>query len=365
MNFIFNILKNKVFKLLFIYVIILGTFDFFLGQKIINLLYQYNFLIDPKIQMRLQQENEKKYRVKNEIFHHSFKKNVNVKSQWGPFIYNTCTDDNGFRTNCINNNKFNKNIIIIGDSFTEGIGLDYENTFAGMISSSWKFNIFNMAVSSYSPIIYKVKTKYYIDKGLDAEHVIVFVDISDIDDEFYYYHCENNISVCDSREILDKKKNIKKIRYKFPLTRKFKTFFKIQKRKIFPKNIIYEKEFLRSGWTYLPENLQIQKGIKNSLDNMNELYNYLKGENIPLTVVVYPWPGQLLFDEVNSKQVKIWKKFCENKCKNFINLFPIFFENIEIEGKKNTIDNYYLKNDVHFNDKGHRKIFKALNNYSF
>ena len=54
------------------------------------------------------------------------------------------------------------------------------------MSENWKINVKNLAVASYSPIIYKNKIKHYISSGLNAEHVIVFLDISDIDDENNY-----------------------------------------------------------------------------------------------------------------------------------------------------------------------------------
>ena len=56
--------------------------------------------------------------------------NVKVQSSWfnvKPYL--TCTDKFGFRISCIeksNEKKNNKNIVFIGDSFTEGLGLDYE-----------------------------------------------------------------------------------------------------------------------------------------------------------------------------------------------------------------------------------------------
>ena len=34
-------------------------------------------------------------------------------------------------------------------------------------------------------------------KGLDIDHVVVFIDIGDVDDEAnYYYECENQNNVC-------------------------------------------------------------------------------------------------------------------------------------------------------------------------
>ena len=68
-----------------------------------------------------------------------------------------------------------------------GLGLAYEKTFVGLYEKYSKNKVFNLAVTSYSPIIYFNKIKYYLDRGLKTKHVIVFIDISDIDDEKNYY----------------------------------------------------------------------------------------------------------------------------------------------------------------------------------
>ena len=149
------------------------------------------------------------------------------------------------------------------------------------------------------------------------------------------------------------------------LHEKTKRAVKLLKRKIFPKNNIYEKDFLRSSWTYSDDNEIILEGINRSLKNMEELYNYLNERNIPLSLVIYPWPGQILYDKVNSKHVNIWKKFCEQRCENFINLFPLFFDEINQNSKEKVVELFYLKNDVHFNEDAHKKIFEKINTLKF
>ena len=70
----------------------------------------------------------------------------------------------------------------------------------------------------------------------------------------------------------------------------------------------------------------------------------------------------ILYDEKNSKHVKIWKNFCKTRCKDFIDLFPIFFKEIKNNKRKAVVKKFYLKNDLHFNELGNKKIFNHLNN---
>jgi hypothetical protein len=43
-------------------------------------------------------------------------------------------------------------------------------------------------------------------------------------------------------------------------------------------------------------------------------------------VVVYPWPAQMVHDTADSRQVTIWRDWCNGKCKRFVSVFPEFFE---------------------------------------
>ncbi|OUV60069.1 MAG: hypothetical protein CBC88_03225 [Candidatus Pelagibacter sp. TMED128] len=360
---------KKNFLILLISCLIFFSVDFFIGKIILNSLYKSNILESPeKIKFKVEQrkKNEKSYRIKNDFYHHTLKSNIKVKSIWGDISYSTCTDQLGFRTSCEKNTykKNKRKIIFIGDSFTEGLGLGYQDTFVGMFDKFSSYQIINMGVTSYSPIIYWNKIKHFLDKGLSADHVIVFIDVSDIDDEANNYKkCSNSLYVCDKIEKKEKilKDQIKnKKEFIFPLLNHIKMTTKKLKRKIKPKIYIYRKDFKRSYWTYSESNEEIKRGIKSSINYMENLSNYLNSKNITLSVAVYPHPGQILHDTKNSQHVQIWKNFCKQRCKYFIDLFPIFFENENKEKKMDIIKKYYIKNDIHFNKDGNEKIFDQL-----
>jgi len=118
---------------------------------------------------RAQQEAmhiEKTYRISSNIYHHDLKKNTFVKDAiWANRKYTISTNSLGFKSKYVINtplSSHNYRIVFIGDSFTEGIGVEYQNTFVGIISeqlSSEKIEVLNASVVSYSPIIYWRKIK--------------------------------------------------------------------------------------------------------------------------------------------------------------------------------------------------------------
>ena len=90
-----------------------------------------------------------------------------------------------------------------------------------------------------------------------------------------------------------------------------------------------------AAWTYRKVNetdpypagyapLGVEGGIAKEKAKMTLLWQELEKRNIPLSVVVYPYPAQVVHDTVDSRQVRIWREWCEGKCKRFISLFPAF-----------------------------------------
>jgi hypothetical protein len=57
---------------------------------------------------------------------------------------------------------------------------------------------------------------------------------------------------------------------------------------------------------------------------MTLLWQELEKRNVPISVVVYPYPAQVLHDAADSRQVQMWREWCAGKCKRFISVFPAF-----------------------------------------
>jgi hypothetical protein len=122
---------------------------------------------------------------------------------------------------------------------------------------------------------------------------------------------------------------------------------------------------MRSGWT-LPgfepaaayDPLGIEGGIKRSLANMQALADLLRSHGISLTIVVYPWPLQLLKGDLHSRQVEIWRDFCAGNCKRFIDLFPVLFA--QKNARADWYEQLFIPGDIHYSPVGNRIIFRAL-----
>ena len=102
----------------------------------------------------------------------------------------------------------------------------------------------------------------------------------------------------------------------------------------------------------------MQASIDKSVALLEKMHALCNKNNIKLSVGIYPWPGQILYDTEKSKQVKIWRDFCTDKCDHFYNSFPTFFKLVEGSSKEEVIANYYFIGDIHFNGAGNQLIAK-------
>ena len=104
---------------------------------------------------------------------------------WWHEKYKICTNIYGAKSDCdkINTLDTKYDIVFLGDSFTEGVGLSWENSYIGKISNKLKDKkILNLAVAGYSFSHYLSKINYYLNI-IDFNEVILFVDASDVYDE--------------------------------------------------------------------------------------------------------------------------------------------------------------------------------------
>jgi len=140
-------------------------------------------------------------------WHHDLAPNQNSMRPWGKILYPFRTDRYGFRTGACapgEDDKRKPAIFAIGDSFTEGLGVPYEETFAGLMACQAAREgkaVWNLGVMSFSPIIYHRKIRAAAEKlGIKPTEIYVFLDLSDITDDAIIYRVgdDGNIKMAPS-----------------------------------------------------------------------------------------------------------------------------------------------------------------------
>ena len=333
---------------------------------------------------RVEDGQEYVYRVRHDVYHHTLLPSFNGFGNWDTQPYRICTDGSGFKSDCdeVLETQKSFDIAFIGDSFTEAVGLPYEDSFVGMFAlDNPQLNIANLGVSSYAPTVYRAKIEDLITNGYTFNHIFVFLDISDIQDESDYYRDSNgsilkgpNAAVTTNPHLLRLKSDVSNNFFLFKTA-----YLTIKNAYLTIKNAPLENglnnvpkdvfSLERSEWTYNSSStaygdLGVRGAIEKAVQEMTLLYELLEENNIGLSVGVYPWPAQLYkMNEANSDsnlQSSIWKEFCLERCENFVDMFPQYYQLVRNSTLEKIYRNYYIQGDVHFNREGNRLIYRSL-----
>jgi hypothetical protein len=340
-------------------------------------------------------------------FNHGLSRNFDGYDTWGERRYRFYTNSLGFRDAGVREvpaTSTMRRVLLIGDSFTEGIGVEFDESFAGRLSVAGLrrtdgIEFLNAGVASYSPTLYYKKVKYFLERGLRFDEVVVFSDVSDVYDEATKYFCQDDDpryrTYCTPHEVWfygalfrsDDERNgsdggqscldgAKLYASTFELgpylarhfvvtdTLRTKVKFRLQallgnrRESQFTVTPVTGWLFADPQWEFAYAPLGIEGGIARSAKNMQNLADLLKTWHIPLTVVVYPWPLQLALADRDSRQIAVWREFCAKNCKQFINLFPAFFA--EAEAHEDWYERLFVPGDFHYSREGHDVVFRAL-----
>lgn len=355
-----------IFKITIITFILSLFIDFFFGKKILD-----NF----DTFFSKSQFYERLIRIDHPIYHHTLRENVKYSNNVS-FVgtYELCTNNHGFKSKCGEIDDKNYQFAFIGDSFTEGTPIEYEDSFVGLFANQTGYKTANLGIVSYSPKIYLSKINYLLNKGFKFNHLVIFIDISDFYDDTNFYSINDKMIVSEK---YSKEKNLKRrkfLRKNFPLTNFY--MFVIKKYKFFNKkenppeinevSKFTDKVNLKAKWTYAKKDkidgydIGITEGHQIMTNHMIKLHDILKKNDIKMSLAVYPWPHQLEYDIENSLHVILWENFCKDRCENFINYFPYFFNHKKNSSYLETYKKYYFRNDPHFNKEGHLVLAKKL-----
>ena len=383
-----------------IFILYLVAFDFIISQ-----LFFLDILYKKKIEIF---KSDIENRVPHNEYKYTFKKNSKFIARYDhkyslkDYLINT--NNLGFRDKEIRTLKKEKTYsIIIGDSFVEGVGLEYDDTLTAILNKKLskkefeKFEFLNAGVSSYSPYIYKKKIMDIINKNewLKVESVVILYDKSDIADNTGFYNEPENFPIEKKvfknrkrEKLINDFKNLQFIsifteqtisgiflreiiggsvenflRYiKFYLKSQKvynKKFYNINKAHI---NSLYASDFhrLQSFFYYPKWEIEGKKSINFAFENFYNLKNFLTDRGIKLVVVIYPWPFELIDNKVRNKYLNyINLKFNEKNIDNLV----IYDEFIKGNVAENILKFYLLK-DVHYNKFGNKvlgdEIFKKI-----
>ncbi len=292
--------------------------------------------------------------VRDPVRYHAFRPNCAAVNHWGKDSYPFFTNSLGFRDDKVRDiplTDTRPRILVLGDSFTEGKAR-WDDTYVGRIAEHFpQYDFLNAGMSNYSPSNYLNTTRMVLAKGIDIDEVIVFIDNSAVQLEAAFYHDIDNTGAVAGLGMEKHHpatswyvKFRRKVAQHFALTSQiFRLLDWLQQPLVrlgyyhLPADYFGDPfDFEISAWTYRNVNesdaypagyapLGVDGGIAKEEAKMTTLWQLLQSHNIPLSIVVSPHLAQLVHDTEDSRQVRIWRQWCQGRCKRFITVLPAFF----------------------------------------
>jgi len=337
--------------------------------------------------------NNRAHRIKSFYYHHDLRPMSSFYDHWGYEKYKIFTNDLGFKDKSNRKVRFKKrNILFIGDSFTEGVGLSYEDTYVGIIESKLKnkykdIEILNAGVQSYSTGIYLSKIYYLLEnKKLPITDVVIMVSSGDIfDDAFKYLNVDENyildhvdhknkiiinlINFCKSntlfyqiisritppkvipeliKSLFNKKKN--KLNYNYQENELMKISNEEISRMYFLdlKDYNYffsEDEYKKWG----------KKGIDKSVKNLKKVVEITSNRNINLTIL-YLFEPSIILKKPNNEPINYLLGSLKNLENDNSKFFVINHFYDEYKDKYESYKKLFFINDIHLNKKGNKLV---------
>ncbi len=346
------------------------------------------------------------------LYHHGFRPMMDTKQRFGPILYPLRTNSLGLvdaAPRVVDPKGGGCRLLLMGDSFTEGVGNPWADTFAGRLSTALAprgVEVLNAGVVSYAPTVHLRKLRHLLDdRGLRVDHVLLFLDLSDIADEWEVYDLDAQGNVTarvpdwlmrrqgqpgpfdrllfllqDNSVILHLARDLymraerrwageppDQPRPADPPPRPMPVppLGPIQPPPILldpvsrAKRLVGAWEDHRARWTF--EENRYDKfgrfGLVKAAAVMDGIVQDLRARNIGLTLAIYPWPDQIVVGDRDSVQQRFWRQWAESRGVALIDLFPHF---LDAGDPQKVLDRYIIPRDFHWNAAGHALVAEAV-----
>lgn len=336
-------------------------------------------------------ENFQSFRIRSNWYHHDISPDASVITNWGQKFYRFYSNSLGFRDSIVREVPLKSDqhrILFLGDSHTEAVGVDFQDSFAGRLAAQAEesgVEILNGSAVSYSPRIHYLKGRYLIEeKGLDVDEIFVVIDMSDLNNEIAYESFEPRAESAfgvSLRRFFNKMSDHSLLVYltnNFIKERRNKFFYEhmaIKERADFELYATFFSAFKDADLLNDPdfhhvsrwlENEEFRELAKYSLalgqKNIASLNELCRTRGISLSLSVHPWQDQILKGDTTNMYVESWRTFSKDNGIRFVNLYPVF---IDHSNPVVTASQNYIPHDNHWNERGHARVADALEKYIF
>ncbi len=260
------------------------------------------------------------------------------------------TDNNGFRVPYFDYKyKYNKSILVLGDSVSFGIGVEEEKSFIGITRNTESKNIYNTSVMGLNITDYNKLLKIYSKKFSDISNVLIFICLNDT---FYKQGIideseVNKITNEKEKDIVDSLvKNKFLIKTDIFLRNKSALF-------VFIKSLVTNPN--KRGFFYSFDDYSDDEKMRIFKENIKKIIETSKSNNLNTKYVVLPFAYQIDDLKCDNKYLKPQKKI-----KQIFSELGESVEDLTDDFCKHNKPNNLFFDSVHLTNQGNKFVFELL-----
>jgi hypothetical protein len=317
------------------------------------------------------------HRIPSEAFHHGFRPNDHFDMAWGGLHTPYWTNALALRDGSIREIRPDQGprLVVLGDSYVEGLGVPYEETFVGLLASRLApagIEVLDAGVAGYSPKLYLLKLRWLLEEAhLRIDDVAVFVDTSDPHNEIEYETWAPTHDGGARPGVLGRAVEAT-TRWSFTarvvnaVARRWRgreDDSRLELLKTIDDELYdFDEPEVSARWG--------RRGLDLCDRYMQQLADLCRARGIRLTVAVHPASVHVLAGDVRPRWVEHWEGFARRNQATFVDLFPVFLDPAlraalppappGITPWLNVVRRYYIEGDVHWNGAGHRLVAESL-----
>ena len=301
------------------------------------------------------------------------------EDRYGKLTFRVHTDQNGFRSDPRAGAKAAPKatrpaLLLIGDSFTYGVGLNWDDTFAAQLAARYGGPVLNAGVNSHSPTphLWRLQRWFQQDSIPAGAIVIMAVDISDVFDEATRWSdgpttpIERTTAQPQGRPAGETAKPAAPLfsPQTFQLTHQI--YFGLE---ALVKSFIDDLQvrnnvrstFIHRPWAELNPAFQplgVQGGLMRLQQKVRAAAQLSQAHGHPFYVLIYPWPAQLAYTNRFSWEQAINQACLKPACSGVIDTIPVFADIARRDRQWQR--HLYIPGDMHFNATGNRLIAQQI-----
>ena len=300
--------------------------------------------------------------------------NTEAENGYGDPVPRIFVDEHGLRFSGEQNKEERTKILLLGDSFTFGTGLRYEDTFAGILDQD--FTVFNAGIVGHTVDQYLVRLKDLAPK-LQPDLVIANVFVGNDITEFRRHEWDTKgdeiLAVKDLKVFATEGGKLRS-REQIP-PKSYAWNFLMTRWKVFQSKVLHTSPASPTlTWpAFLPadhphQDPKIEYYWDQFFIALSKMQEYCKNHEIKLIINIIPMDTQVSkhywdkyavrhFDEeafAADRPQKRILEFCETNTLDCLDLLPSFRDH----GQKNIL--YFQNEDPHFDITGHRATAEVL-----